>query len=360
MKFAVGLAVCASPVAIAMSAGCGSISYFIHSVPTAQAQYRAYGDSITNGTFLPDPETQAYPALVALDEGVSFANNAVSGDQACDLATDQIFPNRDSPTLADHPTYTILIGSNDLSELNPYAYESVFLECHQAAVAWLALPAEYKSLAGGMDMHATGPGMLDTSNSWNAWTTQAEGATVSFSIVTSKTGPIYAWPRIDDNSPATYTYSLDAVTIGSARAQTLPRIHTRNNGDNSITLIRIENVPAGRHTVTFTQTNAGAEGVSVLGIGTPEGTASGKLPIVLAGTIPFQEKGGRCSTTDKLCLTYIQGIEDDVTLFAADGLNVRLFDDRKYMFGNANEMSDVSHPNVLGHIEISHSVEAVW
>ncbi len=347
-------------IAIAMLAGCSGISHSVHAVPTPQAQYRAYGDSITNGTFLADPKTQAYPALVALDERVSFANNAIAGDQACDLPTSQIFPNLDSPTLASHPTYTVLIGSNDLSENNPYAYLPIFTVCHQALITWLAVPAEYKSLANGKDVQTTGPGKLDTSNNWNSWTTGQQGSAVSFTLTTARTGPIYVWVRIDDNSAAKYSYSLGGDVIGSGAARTLPRINTKNHRDNSIALIRLASVPPGKHIVTFTQTNAGADGVSVLGIGAPDGTAAGQLPVVLAGAIPYQEKGGRCSDTDKLCLAYRQAIQNDVQLFASDGLDVRFFDDRKYMFGNADEMSDITHPNALGHQEIARSIEAVW
>jgi hypothetical protein len=49
-----------------------------------------------------------------------------------------------------------------------------------------------------------------------------------------------------------------------------------------------------------------------------------------------------------------------VNLFAADGLNVRLFDTRKYMFGTAVEMNDGVHPNEFGQYELSFSVEASW
>ena len=37
-------------------------------------------------------------------------------------------------------------------------------------------------------------------------------------------------------------------------------------------------------------------------------------------------------------------------------MNVELFDSQKYMFGNSDEMSDNVHPNVLGQLELAHSV----
>jgi hypothetical protein len=341
-------------------AGCGVVLFPIYS--TSVAQYRAYGDSITLGYTLPNPETQSYPALVAKDERVTFVNNAMDGNQACDVPTREIFPNEDNPTLAKHPTYTVLIGTNDALFKSSGAYEDVFKLCHQAAVAWFAVPAEYKILANGLGVSATGLGAIDTTDHWNSWTTGGLGSTVSFVITTSQTGPIYAWPRIDDNNSGTYTYSLDGVVLGSAKIQTTPSISTRNGSNNSLSLLRLPPVVAGRHVVTFTQTSEGTTGVSVVGIGAPTGTPSGTLPTVLVGTIPFhlQSPTDPCNLPGGNCQAYNRDIEVDVNLFASDGLKVRLFDTRKYMFGSPAEMNDFLHPNKLGQTELSHSVEAFW
>lgn len=362
MKSVAGLAACA-PI-LASIVGCTSITHYSHPVATAQAQYRAYGDSITHGAGLSDPSTQVYPALVAVFEKVSFTNNAVDGDMACDLATSQIFPNEDSPTLASRPTYTVLIGTNDVGEKpNLPSYQQIFIECHLAALTWLGLPLEYKVLANGPGVKTTGPGGIDTSNHWNSWTTAGQGASVSFTITTTAAGPIYAWPRIDDNSGATYTYALDGKELGSGTVRTNPKMATKDGGTNSMILVRIPDVPAGKHVVTFTQSSTGANGVSVVGVASPAGRSREKLPLLLAGIIPFEENnghGGRCTAVDQVCNQYIQDVENDVALLASDGLNVRIFDTRKYMFGTPSEMTDASHPNAHGHFELSESVEAVW
>jgi len=47
----------------------------------------------------------------------------------------------------------------------------VFKLCHQAALSWLAVPAENKVLATGSGVTTTGKGAIDSSNNWNAWTT---------------------------------------------------------------------------------------------------------------------------------------------------------------------------------------------
>ena len=333
-------------------AGCASVPV---------TQYHAFGASITAGYTLSDPATQVYPALVAAYEHVSLVNYGSPGDQACDVPTRQIFANKDNPTLATHMEYSVLIGTNDVDSKGIGAYESVFMLCHQATLSWLAIPAEYKTLANDTRVTTSGAGAIDSSNNWNAWTTAGQGSSVSFPITLTRKGPIYAWPRISDNNPATFTYSLDGVVLGTASTQTQPSILTRKGTMDSLGFLRLPPVLPGKHVVTFTQTSVGANGVSVVGIGTPAGPATNMMPTVLAGTITYQFNTGRCNpTSEEPCLEYTQDIEADEKLFSADGLDVRLFDTRKYMFAAAAEMNDALHPNVLGQIELSHSVEASW
>ena len=327
-------------------------------VGTSVAQYRAYGDSITSGLTLSGTE-KPYPAFVAEYEGVTYADNALPGDQACDVPTRQVFPNGDLPTLGTHPTYTLLIGTNDaFGGAGPY--EEVFKLCQQATISWLAIPAEFKVLGTGSGVTTTGAVALDTSNNWNAWTTDEVGASISFTITTSQPGPIYAWPRIIDGNPGTFTYSVDGVGVGSASTETTPSVATRNGSSNSLGFLRLPVVPAGTHVVTFTQTSEGPNGVSVVGIGTPARQATDQFPTVLVGTIPYQGSGSSCDSSHGACQSYILDIEAVVTIFSNDGLDVRLFDTRKFMFGSSLEMDDWVHPNELGQFELSHSVEASW
>jgi hypothetical protein len=331
-------------------------------LPPPAVEYHAYGDSITYGFLLPDRDKQAYPALVAGDEKVTaFADYAIPGQEACDIAKWQIAPNYDSPTLATHPHYSVLIGTNDI--FNPQGHEIVYTLCYQAVLSWLAVPREFKVLAGDQGMTTSGSGEFNGVDNWKAWTTQAEGASVSFAITTTREGPIYAWPKIDDNSTATFSYSLDGVLLGQASTSTSPPLLTKVGTTRALGFLRFPDVPAGPHTVTFTQTSTGTVGVAIVGIGAPDGQSRGELPTVLAGTIPYQYysgKAGPCVGNDPLCLAYIQKIMDSVNMFHSDGLEVKLFDTRKYMFGTKQEMADSLHPNALGHQELSQSVEAAW
>ncbi len=354
------------PTLFLFVSGCANVTFSLQDgmkVPTPEAQYRAYGASITYGATLKDPARQAYPSLVAAHQHMSFANNAISGDQACDVLPRQVFPNKDLSSLEAPPVYSLLIGANDADLKGPGDYEAVYRLCHMAVITWLGLPVERKVVAGAKEFIASGPGVLDRSNPWTAWTTEGKGARVAATISTLDVGPIYAWVVIDDSSPASFGYSLDGETVGLRTSQTSPRIATNNGTGKSIAVLRFPRVSPGIHTVVLTQTNDGASGVSVLGIGAPGRDAAG-LPAVLVGTITYQRHGaggGGCVPgNESPCLEYNRIIESDVDTLAADGLNVRLFDTRKYMYATAAEMNDDIHPNQLGQLELSHAVEAVW
>ncbi|HMH12079.1 MAG TPA: SGNH/GDSL hydrolase family protein [Edaphobacter sp.] len=334
-------------------------------VPQAPAgkyvTYHAYGDSITAGAGLSDAATQAYPELVGMDRRLVVSNYALNGAQACDVAARQIFAYADRPSLVSPPLFSLLIGTNDVNIKGAGPYEAVFNLCQQAAIAWLAVPSDFKVLANSANVIMTGGGDLDLSNNWNAWQTTGLGSSVSFTITMQHDGPIYAWPLIDDKNPSTYTYSLDGIVLGTGHTQTTPAMSTHNGTTNSLGFLRLPAVSEGRHIVTFTQTSTGSNGISIVGIGSPPAAPLDTLPTVLVGTVPAQMHGGAqfaCTSSDAPCLQYIQDIEANVKLFANDNLDVRLFDTRKYMSGTWIEMTDPVHPNARGEIELSHAVEA--
>jgi lysophospholipase L1-like esterase len=363
--------------AAACLCGCASLGL------NGNTPYLALGDFITDGATLANPVQQAYPTLVGRRQNAPFQNLANSGDQACDVPARQIFPNGVSPTLATHPVYSVLIGTNDVDNEGAGAYEPVFMQCHQASLGWLALPTEYKILAGQAGFVADGPGAIDATNGWNAWQTAGQGSSVSFTITLAAPGAIYAWPLIDDASDATYTYTLDGVVTGTATAATIPKMATGNGTTRSLGFIRWPAVTAGQHTVTFTQISAGSAGVAVVGVGSPTAeissasgsgasasggsgsppAASDTLPTVLAGTVPRQLHTGAnvgCQATDAPCEAYNTDILTDVALFAGDGLNVKVFDTRGYLQGTAEEMSDATHPNAKGQQALSEAVRVAW
>ena len=346
--------------AAALLAICGCAA--IHVNPSV-AQYHAFGDSITYGQTLSDPAGQAYPALISDSDKIPFSNYARQGDMACDVAARQIIPNAESPALNSPRKYTLLIGTSDVDAKGPGSYEPIFVGCQQAAISWLAIPAEDKILAGQKGFQATGPGTIHDPSGWQVWTTQGAGSTVSFAVTTTQAGPIYAWPVLDDNSPATFAYSLDGIALGTGSALGGMPIVTANGTTRTLGFLRFPSVAAGSHTVTFTQLNSGMQGVSVLGVGVPQAPTSGFMPVVLVGTIPYQVHtgaGSGCQSDDSPCLAYIRDIESTVGLLSGDGLNVHIFETRQFLQGTADDMSDAIHPNAKGQDKIRQAVQAAW
>jgi hypothetical protein len=116
--------------------GNGSVGSANAVIEANLATYHAYGDSITAGVTLANPATQAYPTLVAQHQNVSFVDDGIGGDQSCDVPTRQIFANAESPTLTAARIYSLLIGTNDVDRFGTGAYEAIYIQCHQASIAW--------------------------------------------------------------------------------------------------------------------------------------------------------------------------------------------------------------------------------
>lgn len=321
--------------------------------------YHSYGDSITYGFELEDRLTQAYPALISAATGIPLTNLAIPAEQSCDVPRLQIFANADAPVMAKRGLYSLLISTNDVDHYGIGAYETVFNLCHQASIAWLALPSEYKVLATSSMVTTQGPVTFDTSNNWNALVTDAQDASITFAFDRQTDGPVYVWYRIIDGNPGTFEYSLDGSVIGSGTTATTPAMLTWAGTRDSLALLRLPMVTAGPHTLTFTQTSAGVAGFAVTAVGLPPGEPQTDFPRVLVGTTPRQEPGSTCSHSDDPCSAYIADITANVNLFAGDSLDVEVFDSRKYTTGTGEDMLDALHPNALGHYEVARSMADV-
>ena len=327
-------------------------------VAAGTTAYHAYGDSITAGYTL-SSYAQAYPSLVGRDGELEVTGYAISGDQACDVPTRQIFAHRDDPSGGRYPLYTLMIGTNDADVKGQGSYEAVFDLCQQASIGWLALPAELKVLATASGVTTTGAGEIESANGWNAWETQALNASVSFPITTTVAGPVYVWSRIVDGDTGGWTVSVDGVAEGGSLTGTAPAIQTQNGTTDSLAFLRIAGIAAGRHTVTFTQTT-GTGTMRIVAVGAPPAGAR-TLPTVVVGNVPLQElgSGSVCDRYTSVCAHYNVDVAANVAIFAGDGLDVRFADNHAYMKGSPSEMSDALHPNALGQSELRQAFEAL-
>ncbi len=330
----------------------------------ASPPYHAYGDSITAGYGLADPAATEYAVLLAQAKTLFLNNHAISGDQACDIPTRQIFPNADSPSTATRTVYTVLIGTNDANAKGAGPYEAVFNLCHQATLAWLATPLQSKVLASAAV--TSGPTHIEASSNYNAVTTDAAQATLTFTFSRATPGPVYLWYRIADDNFGTFTYALDAGQPGALHGATVtdtaPAISTHNGSTSSLALLRIPAVPAGPHTLLLTQTSSGVSGMGIVAIGMPASTLLVGSPRVLAGTVPPQliGSGAPCDTTPAICQAYTNDILANAALLAGDGLDIEIFTAGKYMTATSADLSDALHPNVLGHKEILHAITDIY
>jgi lysophospholipase L1-like esterase len=335
--------------------GCGPL------VTAPVPDYVAYGDSITYGLRLASPTTQNYAYDFSVANKLALKDLAISGLQACDVPTQELFPYLPDAPTPPHLT-SLLIGTNDVDIKGTGPYEAVFNLCQQATIGWLAVPASAKVRGNSALVTTSGPAHLDTSNGWNARVTDAVNASVTFPVLSAVAGPIYVWYRIADGNPGTFTYAVDGKVVGSASSSTTPAIATQGGITDSAGFLRIPSVTAGSHTITFTQTAGGASGAGIIAVGAPTAPVS-SFPEVLVGTIPKQwmgTGGPPCTFSTAPCDQYTADITANVAIFVADGLNVRLFNTSKYMTGNSTDMSDSAHPNALGQQEIAHALQDVY
>ena len=305
----------------------------------------SFGDSITCGVGAgnnPFCNTNGYAYLLAADEGATLTNYGVSGDLACDQVNNKIMKYANSSE-TKNPIFTYMIGTNDSNKNGIGPYEAVYKNCHQAALAWLAIPSNYKTFAQACSL--TGA----WTNDGGAWYsgvaayTTAQNATASCSITTDG-GPLYVWYQQLDNDSGLWTYAVDggnAVTVATATSP--PIGPTYNGGTSGVGLIRITGLAAGSHTVLFTKTSSG--GTMVLGaVGTASPYAYWGSPQVFAAGVPYQENDNISSTT----AAYNSDALADVNLLAGDGLPIRFVNIRNYL-NSTTDMYNTEHPNTTGH-----------
>jgi hypothetical protein len=251
-----------------------------------------------------------------------------------------------------------MIGTND-EDTRFSDYYPVFTLCHQAAIAWLAVPPDLKVLATSSGVVISGPGAIETANNWNSWETSIQNSAIAFPIDLPVAGPIYLWPRMLDYDQGVFTYALDGTVVGTFHTSPDTIIRTSNGVSDTLAFIRLPSVAAGHHTVTFTQISSVGT-MRIVAIGATPGTPR-ELATVLVGDPPLQEVGSSapCNLDPGPCASYLAQIQADAALFAGDGLNVQFVDNHPYMHATPSEMNDTLHPNALGQTELRTAFETV-
>ncbi len=223
----------------------------------------------------------------------------------------QIIPNALGTSPAFNPLYSVLIGTNDLASSGTGSHEQLFNLCHQAALAWLAVPPANKTLLA----------------------TSIAPGNAAHLILTTTGAPAYLWYGIQSTTPGSFTVSVD-------RASPAFGTSTQSAAD-SYGLLRIP-VPTGSHTFDIT---AQSGTITILGIGSPPPTGG---PTVLAGDIPNQTNGN----TNGIA-AYTADIQSNIGLLRADGLDIRFVPTQQSMLATPAEMMDPVHPSTLGLSELA-------
>ena len=317
------------------------------------AGYQAFGDGITSGQTV--TQEQNYPSLFASADGFSATNLGTPNSIACDILPFAVLNNGLGPTQTSAPLSSLMVGTTDMDNYGS-AYLPLFTACNQAAMAWLAIPREYKVLSGD-------PGATITSGSWaadpntGALQNTTGAASLAFHI-TSNAGPVYLWYLLSDAVPGSFTLTIDGVAGTTPYStQPTPAIGSLNHPSGiGFALLRFP-LSAGPHTL---EVNTQSGTVGILGTATPPSPGAASVhPTVFVSDIPNQLSTPTAASPG-LIATYTQAIQSSVSQFQADGLDVRLVPTQQTMLGTPPEMTDSVNPNPLGQSHLAQAFESTF
>ncbi len=332
---------------------------------TPLADYQAFGDSITAGFTLSNL-TNRYPDLFAAAAGFNYyLNYAVSSAITCDVLASHILPNQLGPTQDSAPLYSLMIGSTDMDNFGTPHGEPNFTACHLAALAWLAIPREYKVLPG--DPAATilsGPWSLPPVQSQSQHDPTADtlfnssGAGAAQFAVTSNGGPLYLWYLLGDHLTGAFTVTLDGVPRGTTyTTNPVNRIGSQFNPDSTgYALLRLPVAP-GPHTLRV-DIVSGTVGLLAAATAPSPGLASNH-PTVLATDLPNQNLA-QAAASPATIQQYSADALADVNLLAGDGLDIRTVPTHNYLGSSPAEFYDFAHPSILGHQHLLNAMQAAF
>lgn len=327
--------------------------------------YTAFGDSITCGFVggaatdgppyrIADPgcfAANAYPYYVAAAKSIAMQDYGIPADQACDIWVRQIGPQGVSGRMAPRQVFSMIIGTNDANAKGPGAYEATYGVCQVAALTWLGVPEEYKSLpsmatwTGGfaLEGRATHPTLGDG--------LFASSQGVASMMVESFGGPVYVWYVIRDGVEGTAAIQVDSVPRGSISTRPPVAMATQNGTTMSVAVARIEGVAAGAHEVAVRWVSGE---VGILGVGSLD-PALAQRPEVLVGEVPYSVLNASSRSA------YSADIAQNVVLLRGEGMDVRFAPNLSYLTGTPAELQpDGVHVTPLGASHLADSLIAVW
>lgn len=326
-----------------------------------QSGYKPEGDDITAPTDS-GGATIRYVNPLASSLGTAVTvNYAVDGAQACDVVDQQTFVH-ENPGASGNPLYTIEVGLNDANHSGGVSnyLTNVFRPCMQAAMSWLSIPVTSKVLINNSTCTVAGTW---GSNSPSGYVfspilfSNTAGSTISCNITTTG-GPIYFWYQLRDNFAGQATIQIDGGSLGSATitGDTTPAISTQNAGTHGLAVQRFTSIPAGSHTVLLTMLSGsgGFPYIVPFAVGTSPASVGTTGPRVFVSGVPFQQNDANSALT----ASYNTEVQNDVNLFAGDGLPVYFMDIRNVVNSTTN-MASALFPNNSGQTNIANGFSSL-
>jgi hypothetical protein len=341
-------AICLYETSIMGGPGCPNIT-----------KYVAIGDSITLGTGA-SPTSNAFPYLIASDNGIPLTDLGVTGVQACGAFQSQVYPNY-APLYTDTALYTILLGGNDAINNPVGPHETAFKLCLMAAASWLAIPNTNKVYAQAATV--TGTWTPDNTD-WvtgiaESVGTGSPGSTLTFSSVPVTRGVLYIWYAFPAGGAATFTYKIDG---GSSKTVSY-------NGTSITGVVRVTGLTNTTHSVVITDIAGLPEAIAAVGTVPPPvfvGNATGASPNccrTLIGGVLQQEGDAMSAVT----AAYNADALSVASTLKTDGLNIAGVIVRDSGFNKGptpNSVCDTStcmfdtyNPNKLGHRYLANAFE---
>lgn len=355
-----------------------------------------FGDSITWGAQLGAPGntnapairgTQAYGALIAADLGLpnvidpvtgnSITNLAIPGDTSADIFPRQIALSAfTKSTTSSRQLYTLAIGTNDVAFAGNTSYSPIFQALTEAALAWIAIPAEYSTIPGNpgfapggggtVNPFPAGPALASGGDYRNLPVNSSMLAAVGNCTITQTTDghPLYLFYVVGPSLTGTFVLTVDGNPEGTFNSHLAT---VSNNAPNipSVAMVRVP-VAAGVHTVAIT----GSTGtVQIIGTGTIPVKAFANRPSIAVVNIFPQNSSYTPVFPESVYAAYRVALQTGVNILKGDGADIRYVEIEDYVPGSDTNQfapdgtgpgganSDV-HLGQLGHANTFHGISA--
>src|SRR5882762_779693 len=329
--------------------------------------YRAWGDSMTFGFGIPTPATQAYPVLVAGNNGwPTFENHGVSGDMCPDAATRLI----NTYTVAPGQINSLMIGFND----NYFFGASLdyrldyYRHCQEALIAWMGTLPERKILSSSAAVTYTGSWTPNIPSQYGGllYQTTSVGGTATFTTQPATTVDVVTLHQNTNTSD--YTITIDGVPQFEPRSGTIYfstsiDITTNNGISFAPYLHHFSGLPNTPHTVVLTSAHIVGTNPNYFlwAQSTSPGQNGTNAPTVYLGTVPRSTAAAYAASPVHITPTDVSSFNNAQYLnmqeMGASGVNVTMVDiSNTACFDpnvSANVQSDGIHPTALGYTFIA-------